>query len=186
MLKLTIPGIENWDSAKQEFVYTDSVELVLEHSLVSLSKWEEEFEKPFLSPDPKTNEETIGYVRSMTLSPEEVPLEVYQRLTDDHIVQINEYIGAKKSATWFNELKQKPGAARKEIVTSEIIYNWMLSLNIPFDRETWHLNRLITFIRVANEKNAAKDKKAKMTPREIAQRNRELNEKRMAQYGTSG
>lgn len=185
MLKLTIPGIENWDSAKQEFVYTDSVELELEHSLLSLSKWEAEFEKPFLAPDPKSNAETLGYIRCMNSS-EDIDPEVYQRLTDDHIVQVNQYIGAKKTATWFNEQNKKQGSARKETVTSEIIYNWMLSLNIPFDRETWHLNRLITFIRVANEKNAAKDKKTKMTPREVAQRNRELNEQRLAKLGTSG
>lgn len=185
MLKLTIPGIENWDSAKQEFVYTDSVELELEHSLVSLSKWEEEFEKPFLGPDPKSSEETLAYFRHMTLTPN-IPLEVYERLTDTHVVMVNAYISAKKTATWFSEQTAKPGNKRKEIVTSEIIYNWMLNLNIPFDRETWHLNRLITFIRVANEKNATKDKKAKMTPREVAQRNRELNEQRLAKLGTSG
>jgi hypothetical protein len=163
------------------------VELELEHSLVSLSKWEEEFEKPFLSADGKTNEETIGYIRHMTLTPD-IPPEIYQRLTDHHVVQINEYIGAKKTATWFLEQPNKKAApGRKEIVTSEIIYNWMLSLNIPFDRETWHLNRLITFIRVANEKNAAKDQKAnKMSPREVAQRNRELNAQRLAKLGTSG
>jgi hypothetical protein len=187
MLKITIPGIENWDKQNQEFVYTDSVELELEHSLVSLSKWEEEFEKPFLSPDPKSNEETIGYIRCMTLTPDISP-EVYSRLTDAHVTQINEYVSAKKTATWFLEQANKKKAApgRKETVTSEIIYNWMLSLNIPFDRETWHLNRLITFIRVANEKNANQDKKSKMTPREVAQRNRELNAQRLAKMGTSG
>lgn len=186
MLKLTIPGIENWDTKNQEFVYTDSVELELEHSLVSLSKWEEEFEKPFLSSESKSTEETLGYIRSMTLTRDLDP-EVYQRLTDTHIHQVNEYIGAKKTATWFSEQGTPTGPKRREIVTSEIIYNWMLNLNIPFDRETWHLNRLITFIRVANEKNAAKDKKAnKMSPREVAQRNREINERRLAELGTSG
>lgn len=186
MLKLTIPGIESWDSKNNMFVYTDSVELELEHSLVSLSKWEEEYEKPFLSPDQKTTEETLGYIRIMTLTPN-VPSETFERLTHDHIAQINEYLGAKKSATWFSEqAPQRPGAVRKEIVTSEIIYNWMLNLNIPFDRETWHLNRLITLIRVANEKNAKQDKTRKMSPREVAQRNRELNEQRLKQLGTSG
>jgi hypothetical protein len=186
MLKVTIPGIESWDTENQVFVYTDAVELELEHSLVSLSKWEEEFEKPFLSPDPKSDAETIGYIRAMTLNPG-IPPEVYSRLRDVHIMQVNEYIGAKRTATWFSELGEKKGPKKKETVTAEIIYNWMLNLSIPFDRETWHLNRLITLIRVANEKNAAKDKKAnKMSPREIAQRNRELNEQRMKQYGTSG
>lgn len=185
MLKLTIPGIENWDSAKQEFVYSDAVELELEHSLVSLSKWEAQWEKPFLSPDPKTTEETVSYIRIMTLTPD-IPPEVYQRLSNDNIIQVNNYLEAKMTATWFNERGRKPGSPKKEIVTAEIIYHWMLAFNIPFDREHWHLNRLITLIKVTNEKNAPADKGQKMSPKEIAQRNRELNAKRQAAYGTSG
>ncbi|UYL88213.1 hypothetical protein SEA_LILHUDDY_18 [Arthrobacter phage LilHuddy] len=185
MLNITIPGIENWDKENQEFVYTDSVELVLEHSLVSLSKWEEEFEKPFLSDTPKTTEETLAYFRHMTLTPDISP-EVYNRLTDSNVEAVNQYIGAKRTATWFNEANRKRPPARKETVTSEIIYNWMLDLKIPFDRETWHLNKLITLIKVRNEKNAPNQKGNKMTPREIAQRNRELNEQRLAKLGTSG
>lgn len=185
MLKITIPGIENWDKENQEFVYTDSVELVLEHSLVSLSKWEAEFEKPFLGPDQKTTEETLGYFRHMTLTPDISP-EVYNRLTDDHVHQINQYLGAKMTATWFVDHSQKPNRGRKEIITSEIIYNWMLDMKIPFDRETWHLNKLITLIKVRNEKNSPNQKGNKMTPREVAQRNRELNEQRLAKLGTSG
>lgn len=185
MFSLSIPGIRHWDDANEEFLYPGAVEIELEHSLVSLSKWEEEFEKPFLGPDPKTTEETLGYVRSMTLTPG-VPPEAYLRLTDAHILQVNEYIGAKKTATWFNEHAAKK-TVKKEIVTSEVIYNWMINLNIPFDRETWHLNRLITLIRVANESNASKDSKAnKMSPREIAQRNRDLNAQRLKQSGSTG
>lgn len=185
MLKLTIPGIESWDSAKQEFVYSDAVELELEHSLVSLSKWEAQWEKPFLSPDPKSTEETVSYIRIMTLTPD-IPPEVYERLSNDNILQVNNYLEAKMTATWFNE-RRKVGSLKKEIVTAEIIYHWMLTFNIPFDRENWHLNRLITLIKVTNEKNASSDKKAnKMSPQEIAQRNRELNAQRQAAYGTSG
>ena len=185
MLKLTIPGIENWDRENQEFVYTDAVELELEHSLVSLSKWEEEFEKPFLSSEQKTTEETLAYFRHMTLTPD-VPPEVYNRLTSAHVEQINTYLGAKMTATWFNEHGSKKGPVRKEVVTSEIIYNWMLDMQIPLDRENWHLNKLITLIKVRNEKNAPNDKSKQMSTREIAQRNRELNERRKAQYKTSG
>ncbi|ALY08617.1 hypothetical protein CAPNMURICA_17 [Arthrobacter phage CapnMurica] len=185
MLKITIPGIESWDNQNQEFVYSDEVELELEHSLVSLSKWEEEFEKPFLSETPKTSEETLAYFRHMTLTPDIAP-EVYDRLTNANVEAVNEYIGAKRTATWFNEAKNKRPPTRKETVTSEIIYNWMLDLKIPFDRETWHLNKLITLIKVRNEKNAPNQKRNKMTPREIAQRNRELNEQRLAKLGTTG
>ena len=185
MLKITIPGIENWDKENQEFVYSGAVELELEHSLVSLSKWEEEFEKPFLSETPKTTEETLAYFRHMTLTPDISP-DVYNRLTNANVEAVNEYIGAKRTATWFIEAKNKRPSVRKETVTSEIIYNWMLDLKIPFDRETWHLNKLITLIKVRNEKNAPNQKGNKMTPREVAQRNRELNAQRQAQFGTSG
>ena len=184
MLKITIPGTENWDKENQEFVYTDNVELELEHSLVSLSKWEEEFEKPFLSDTPKTTEETLAYFRHMTLTPDISP-DVYLKLTNANVEAVNDYIGAKRTATWFNETNRKR-PVRKETVTSEIIYNWMLDLKIPFDRETWHLNKLITLIKVRNEKNAPNQKGNKMSPREIAARNRELNAKRKAQMGTNG
>jgi hypothetical protein len=187
MLKITIPGIESWDSKNQEFVYTDAVELELEHSLVSLSKWEAEWNKPFLSDEQKTTEQTIGYFRNMTLTPN-VPPEIYHRLSDDHVNAVNEYIGAKMTATWFNETAKQKKPVRKEVITSEIIYNWMIDLDIPFECKNWHLNQLITMIKVRNEKNAknSPNQKNKMSPREIAQRNRELNAKRKAQMGTQG
>lgn len=186
MLKLTIPGIENWDSKNNVFVYTDVVELELEHSLVSLSKWEAEWGKPFLGPDIKSDEETLSYVRIMTLTPDISP-EVYNRLSHDNIRKVNEYLEAKMTATWFNERgPQKAGPKKREIITAEIIYHWMISFQIPFEAEHWHLNRLITLIKVLNEKNAPADKNRKMSPREVAQRNRELNEQRLAKLGTSG
>ncbi|QFP95410.1 hypothetical protein SEA_MAKAI_18 [Arthrobacter phage Makai] len=187
MLKITIPGIESWDKENQEFVYSDDVELELEHSLVSLSKWEAEWNKPFLSDDPKTTEQTLGYFRNMTLTPN-VPPDIYDRLTNANIDAVNEYLGAKMTATWFNETGKQKKPARKEVVTSEIIYNWMIDLDIPFECKEWHLNQLITLIKVRNEKNSknAPNQKSKMSNREIAQRNRELNAKRKAQMGTTG
>ncbi|ASR83314.1 hypothetical protein SEA_CATERPILLAR_17 [Arthrobacter phage Caterpillar] len=186
MLKITIPGIESWDKENQEFVYSDEVELELEHSLVSLSKWEAEWNKPFLSDEPKTTEQTLGYFRSMTLN--KVPPDIYYRLSDANVLEVNEYIGAKMTATWFNETGKQKKPARKEVVTSEIIYNWMIDLEIPFECKDWHLNQLITLIKVRNEKNSknSPNKQNKMSPREIAQRNRELNAKRKAQMGTQG
>ena len=180
MLKITVGAEEAFDEEAGEFVFRGGVELQLEHSLVSLSKWESEFEKPFLSSTEKTPEELIGYVKAMMLTPE-VPEEVYLRLSPDNFTAINEYINARMSATWFNE---PPGAPKsRETVTSELIYYWMTVFQIPFEAESWHLNRLFTLIRVCNVKSS---KPKKMSRSEIAERNRALNEQRRAQMGTKG
>ena len=185
MLTLNIPGIEQWDESKQEFVYTEAVTLELEHSLVSLSKWESIWEKPFLSPDPKTTEETLSYVEAMCLTPNP-PQDVVQRLSAADFKKINDYIESRMSATWFNEKKNTPGTpARREIVTAEIIYFWMSAHDIDKEFETWHLNRLITLIKVANEKNKPAEKNKTPTKSDLASR-RALNEQRQALYGTQG
>lgn len=179
MLKIIVPGEEFFDNAKQEFLTVGDFTLELEHSLASLSKWEQLFEKPFISREKKTTEETIAYIKAMCLTPD-VPSEVYNRITSDNLTQIYEYIDAKMTATWFNvKDKQGPG----EIVTAEVLYYWMISLGIPFECQYWHLNRLITLIRVCDEKNAPKKR---LSFREIAERNRMLNAQRRSQNGSRG
>ena len=180
MLQITIPAIELWDEGKQEFVYGNEQVLQLEHSLVSLSKWESKWEKPFLSKEGKTTEETIDYIKCMTITPN-VDAEVYNRLTDSIISQVDNYIDAPMTATWFSE--NKNSASTTEQITSELIYYWMIALNIPFECQEWHLNRLITLIRVCNIKNQPPKK---MSRRSILSRNAALNEARRKKYNTKG
>ena len=145
MLTITIPATEEFDEVKGEFVYTKEQTLQLEHSLISISKWESKWCKPFLAKGDKTFEETIDYIKCMTLN-KNVDDEVYRCLTSDNVAAINEYIGAPMTATTFsgNEHGKKNG----EQITSELVYYWMVALNIPFECEKWHINRLLTLIRV--------------------------------------
>lgn len=183
MLKLAVVVSESFDDVTQEFVQ-EVVDLELEHSLVSLSKWESFFEKPFLGPKDKTPEETVWYIKAMTLTPN-VPDEVYTHLLTDlneaAIQEVNKYIGAKMTATWFTEKKNQQPA--REIITAEIIYYWMISLNIPLEWENRHLNRLLTLVKVCNEKNQPAKK---MSRAELLARNRQLNEQRKKQLNTKG
>lgn len=180
MLTITVFTAESYDENKKEFVGEDGVSLDLEHSLVSLSKWESTFEKPFLGAESKTSEETLAYIRGMVLTPNIAP-EVFDKLSQTNFEAINGYIEAKMSATWFSEA---PGAPRsRDVITSELIYYWMTVFQIPFECETWHLNRLFVLIRICNIKQA---KPKKMSRNEVAARNRELNSQRKSQLGSKG
>lgn len=181
MLEITIPKRELFDEALEEFVELPEVKLVLEHSLVSLSKWESKWEVPFLGETPLTDAQTIDYIRCMTLT-EGVDPEVFTRFSNENINAVTEYINAKMTATWFSD--KKPTKGKAEVITSELVYYWMISLTIPFECQHWHLARLLTLIRVCNEKNQPNDKK--MSKSELAARNRALNAQRKAQLKTSG
>lgn len=180
MLTINVPSVESFDEENQVFLYAEETKLELEHSLVSLSKWEQVWEKPFLGEDKKTTQETIGYVIAMCQTPN-VDREVFNRLSDENISEINQYVDAKMTATWFRE--NGPPTANREIITSEIIYHWMFALHIPLECEHWHLSRLFTLIKVINEKNQPAKKQ---NAQEAAQRNREINARRRAELGTSG
>ena len=180
MLTIVVLGVEMFDDESQEFTTKDDVALELEHSLVSLSKWESKHEKPFLGKAEKTTEEVFDYIKCMTLTPN-VPDQVFSKFSEKNYNEINEYIEAKMTATWFSEI---PGAPKsRDVITAELIYYWMVIFQIPFECENWHLNRLFTLIRICNVKQS---KPKKMSRSEIAARNRELNTQRKAQLGTSG
>lgn len=181
MLVITIPAIEGFDDEKQEFVILAKEQtLQLEHSLVSLSKWESKWCKVFLSKEEKTLEETLDYIKCMTIT-QNVNPSVYNRLTKENINDINNYIDAPMTATTFYGHNQD--GRSKETITSELIYYWMISLNIPMECQKWHLNRLLTLIRVCNIKNTPPKK---MNKREIMNRNAALNAARKKQLNTTG
>lgn len=178
MLTIVV-GEEGYNDEKNEFFIIDPVVLELEHSLISLSKWESIYKKPFLSDTPLTMEESIEYFKCMTLTPNIAP-EVYDRLSDENIEQINEYMDDKQTATWFRNVKN-PG--NRDVITAEVIYHWLITFKIPFEVQHWHLNRLITLVRVCGEKSK---QPKKMSKHEILERNRSLNEERKARLGTTG
>lgn len=179
MLTLKVHVPEKFDERSNEFVNQESFELDLEHSLVSMSKWESRFERPFLNTE-KTLDETLWYIRAMTMSPDVSP-EVYDKITPDQIAEINLYVGARMTATTFHE-ETRP-RRNGEVITSEIIYYWMVALNIDWEAQWWHLNRLLTLIRVINLKNKPAKK---INKTEAAQKRRELNAQRRAATGSPG
>lgn len=180
MLEIFIPGVEHYDEVTEKFVYPESATLHLEHSLASVSKWETITEKPFLSKNEKTAEELLTYIICMSV-PEAIDLEIFNSLTQENLEKINTYISSSQTATTFKELPNS--RMNRDIITAEIIYFWMVSLNIPFECQYWHLNRLLTLIKVCNEKNAPKKK---LSRREVAEQNRALNEQRRRELGTKG
>ena len=180
MLKITIPAREMFDEVKQEFINTKEQTLQLEHSLVSLSKWESKWHKPFIDNRNLSTEETIDYIRCMTLT-QNVDPEVYQYLSKENIKQINEYISDPMTATTFSNERRK--GSGKEVLTSEILYYDMIALGIPFECQKWHLNRLITLIKVCSIKQ---NPPQKMSKGDIMRRNAELNAARRKQFNTKG
>lgn len=179
MLRLHIQTGEDYDDNSAQFV-ARGVDLDLEHSLDSLSKWEAKFSKVFLSDEEKTTEETLWYIKTMILTPD-YPPNILDRLTEDHLRQINEYINSTQTATTIQREQKRSGV--KEKITYEVIIGWMVTLNIPLECQYWHLNRLFTQIEVLNIKNTPQKK---LSRREIMERNRALNEKRMAELGSRG
>lgn len=181
MLTIEVPiSPEGWDEKKQEFVDPKTQTLQLEHSLVSLSKWESKWKKSFCSSKDITNDEMLDYIKCMTIT-KNVDPDVYNHLTQANIKQVRDYIDDPMTATTFP--KEQGSGRNREIITSELIYYWMIASQIPLDCEKWHLNRLIALIRVCSIKNTPPKKRSR---RDIMSRNAALNASRRQQMNTKG
>lgn len=180
MLYITVPSVEMFDEATNEFVVRPDEILMLEHSLVSMSKWEESTEKPFLGYEDKSRHEIVAYFKCMTICPVNDP-EVFSRLSNENFQEINAYIDRKMTAAWFRENPE--GRGNGEIVTAEIVYYWMVALQVPIEMQYWHFNKLLAQIKVINLKNAPK---SKVPAQEAAADRSKLNAERLASGKTRG
>lgn len=181
MLTVTIQGEELWDEEAEVFRYTEGTVLQFEHSLVSLSKWEAKFHKRFLTPDKNTEEEMMGYIQAMLVTPDVDP-SVLNKLTEEHVEAIDAYINDPMTGSVVSELPTN-GSRQSEQISSELIYFWMSQYQIAITCESWHLNRLFTLIKIHHAKS---QKPRKMNKQSQIQKMAEINAQRKAQLGTSG
>lgn len=180
MLTIIVPETELYDEQKNEFIQIKEQTLVLEHSLVSIAKWESKWKKSYLSSKNKTYEETVDYIKCMTITKNVNPL-IYKSLNRKALESIERYINDPMTATYFSEKDTRP--VGPSIITAEIVYYWMISLGVPMECQKWHFNRLIALIKVCNIKN---NPGKRMSNREILTRNQALNEERRRKYNTRG
>lgn len=182
MKTIIIPASECYDEESERFINIKEQKLVIEHSLVSISKWESKWKKPFISTAEKTMEELQDYVRCMTLT-QNVNDDVYKAIPVNIMNEIIEYMNDPMSATWFSDIDKKHNGRNGEVITSELIYYWMTAANIPMECQKWHLNRLMTLIRIAGEKNQPPKK---MSKNDILKQNKSLNAMRRARAKSRG
>lgn len=184
MLHIHIDDQELFDERTETFIKINGIDLQMEHSLISLSRWEEKWHIPFLGNEDKTEEQIKDYIRCMTIT-KNVDPRIYDYIPGSTLKEIFDYIENPMTATWFNDSSDKGShkSKKKEVITSEIIYYWIISLGIPVQFERWHLNRLLTLIRVINIKNSPKKN---MSQRDILAQNRKLNAARRAKHKSRG
>lgn len=192
-----IPPVERWNAKTEEFEYPfgqEGVTLTLEHSLISIYKWEAKWHKPFITKVPHSNEEAIDYIKCMTLT-QNVKPEVYDCIPEDVMKEITDYIDDPMTATNFSEMPSSSNrkSLREEKITAELVYYWMIAFHIPFECRKWHFEQLMTLIEVCSRKTEEANDRAehkgnrgmkapKLSPSAISNRQR-LNEQRMKAYG---
>ena len=181
MLTITIPAEEKWDEVKEELVLSKGCTITLEHSLISISKWESKWNKIFLSKNNKTLEETLSYIECMTIT-QNVDPDVYKHLSMSNIDDINAYINAPMTASTVAE-KNNPERISREQITSELIYYWMINFNIPFECEKWHLNRLLMLVKICNVKNSSPKK---MSKKDMYSRHAAINAANRRRFNSKG
>lgn len=182
MIRILLPEKELYDEVNNKFVYLPSRELILEHSLVSISKWESKWHKSFLNTDDKSFDEVMDYIKCMCVEELEDENDLY-RLSEENVSDINAYIQDSMTATTFSDFSDNKNTKSREIITSEIIYYWMIANNIPFECQYWHLNKLLTLIKVCSIKNSPEKK---MSTSEILSRNKALNAARRKKMNSKG
>lgn len=180
MLQITIPPAELWDEQNEMFIKSKGANLKLEHSLISISNWEMRWHIPYFDVN-KTEEQDLDYIRCMTLN-KELDQSVYFGLTQQNILDINKYMQDEMTATKIRDIKNKSSRGG-QMITSELIYYWMIQFGIPFSCEKWHINRLIMLIRVCAEESRPKKKRSS---KDIASDYRALNAARRAALNTKG
>lgn len=176
-LELTVAPIELWNEKTEELTWLPSITLVLEHSLLSISKWEQKWKIPYFSKEDKTNEQILDYIRMMNISNKKISDLYFNNLSIKDIKKVYEYINDSATATWFNENNLPRVRGTGEVVTSELIYYWLTCFQIPFEVEKWHLNRLLTLVQICNIKQ---QKPKKMSKSDIAKQNHALHKARKA------
>lgn len=187
MLTITIKKKEDaWDPVSETFESLDrDWTIQLEHSLISISRWEAIHKKPYLSNDEKkTPDEILDYIRCMTITPNADP-HIYKFLSKENLKDIEQYINDPHTATWFNDRATggRGSKMRSEVLTSELIYYYMIANDIPWEAQKWHINRLLTLIRVCGVKNEGG---GKMSKKDILSRNSALNKARRMAMGSKG
>lgn len=183
MLYIDTPEIEIFDESTNMFGIIKPQHLQMEHSLLSLSKWEARWRISFLSTKDKTEAQMLDYIYCMTIN-KNIDKRVFHALPKDCINRITHYIETPQTATTFRSDNQPFGKkgqrpVRQQIITAELIYWQMIVNGIPFSCEKWHLSRLLTLIRVCDIKNSTN--KPNMTKAELIRRNAELNARRLKQ-----
>ena len=200
MLEITIPKTEAFDENSNRFIHIPETKLRLEHSLLSVRRWEAKYHKPFLNREAidsskltpveerEYNEELIEYIRCMTMDKVPDP-KVYYAIPASEMKKINEYIQSPMTAHIEKRQPNRSGR-RRETITAELIYYWMIQFGIPFECERWHLNQLLALIDVCSEeanKQASKNGYGKkMSRQEIYAQNEYINNLRRAKYHTKG